>query len=206
MYDTVGTRDIPEEPFLRKYARTIAIQWACNMGSVHCRSDANRELRTLMVSGGEYHQNVRSVLYCAGLRSGNKNDFNFIWNRMLSSNDGNMRNLLITALGCSTTPRFLREFLRSSLNVTNDNEIEYRPGEAYRVFNAVYQSGLIGLEMALEFIFTYRLEAFASFGFTNFENIIIGTLSDSSVKFNSFNIFFQHSNRYVTASQLIIAR
>lgn len=69
MYDTVGTRDVKDEPFLRKYARPIAIQWACNMGSVFCRSDANRELRTLMVSGGEFHQNVRNVLYCAALRS-----------------------------------------------------------------------------------------------------------------------------------------
>lgn len=144
------------------------------MGSVHCLSDANRELRSLIASGGEFHQNVRNVLYCAALRSGSASDFAFVWNRMLSENDGNLRNLLISALGCSTTRRHLVELLRSTLVATNDNEIEYRPGEAYRVFSAVYQSGLIGLEIALDFLADYRQEAFNDFGFTNFENIIIG--------------------------------
>lgn len=144
------------------------------MGSVHCRSDATRELRELMVSGVEFHQNVRNVLYCAALRSGNSNDFNFVWNRMLSTEDGVDRNLLMSALGCSTIPRLLRELLRSTLEATNENEIEYRPGEAYRVFSSVYQNSLIGLEMTLEFLMDHRHEAFADFGFTNFENIIIG--------------------------------
>lgn len=144
------------------------------MGSVHCRSDATRELRELMVTGVEFHQNVRNVLYCAALRSGSSNDFDFVWDRMLSTEDDSMRNLLMSALGCSTAPRLLRQLLRSTLEETNDNDIEYRPGEAYRVFSSVYQNGLIGLEMALDFVVEYRHEAFADFGFTNFENIIIG--------------------------------
>lgn len=145
------------------------------MGSVHCRSDATRELRQLMVTGVEFHQNVRNVLYCAALRSGNANDFNFVWNRLLSTNDANVRNSLASALGCSSTPRILRELLRSTLEETNDSGIEYRPGEAYRVFSSVYQNGLIGLETALDFLVEHRHEAFADFGFTSFENIIIGT-------------------------------
>lgn len=128
-----------------------------------------------MVSGVEFHQNVRDVLYCAALRSGSSGDFYFVWNRMLSSDDVSLRDLLIAALGCPTIPRLLRELLRSTLKATNDKGIEYRPGEAYRVFSSVYQNGLIGLEMALDFIVDYRHEAFADFGFTNFENVIIGT-------------------------------
>lgn len=159
---------------MRKYSRPLAIQWACNTGSVHCRSDATRELRELMVTGVEFHQNVRNVLYCAALRSGNSNDFYFVWDRMLATDDVSLRNLLMAALGCSETPRLLRELLRSTLEATNDYEIEYKPGEAYRVFSSVYQNGLIGLDMTLDFLVIYRHEAFAEFGFTNFENIIIG--------------------------------
>ncbi len=144
------------------------------MGSVHCRSDATRELRELIVTGVEFHQNVRNVLYCAALRSGSQSDFNFVWDRMLSSNVASTRNLLITALGCSTSPRILRELLRSTLEVTNDNEVEYGPGEAYRVFTSVYQNGLIGLDLALDFVAQYTQEAFEEFGFINFENVIIG--------------------------------
>lgn len=146
------------------------------MGSVHCRSDANRELRELMVSGVEFHQNVRNVLYCAALRSGSASDFYFVWDRMLSSDDVSLRNLLISALGCPTIPRLLRELLSSTVATTNNNGIEYRPGEAYRVFSSVYQNGLFGLEMALDFIADYRHEVFADFGFSNFENVIIGNV------------------------------
>lgn len=144
------------------------------MGSVHCRSDATRELRELMSTGVEFHQNVRNVLYCAALRSGNENDFYFVWDRMLSTDDATGRNLLISALGCSSTTRLLRVLLRSTLETTNDNDIEYRPGEAYRVFSTVYQNGLIGLDLALDFVTDNAQDVFDEFGFTNFENIIIG--------------------------------
>lgn len=136
------------------------------------------------MSGVEFHQNVRNVLYCAALRSGNLNDFYFVRDRMLSSDNANMRNLLITALGCSESPRILRELLRSTLNATNDDEIEYGPGEAYRIFSSVYQNGLIGLEMALDFLVDYRHEAFADFGFANFEYVIIGTSHNFVLKFH----------------------
>lgn len=144
------------------------------MGSVHCRSDATRELRQLMATGVEFHQNVRSVMYCAALRSGSSNDFHFVWDRMLTTNDTTRRNQLISALGCSSTPQLLRELLRSTLSATNDNGIEYGPGDAYRVFNTVYQNGLLGLEMALDFLIANTQDTFDEFGFTNFENIIIG--------------------------------
>lgn len=153
-----------------------------------------------MVSGVEFHQNVRNVLYCAALRSGSSGDFYFVWDRMLSSDDVSMRNLLTTALGCTTTPRLLRELLRSTVATTNDNGIEYRPGEAYSVFSSIYQNGLIGLEMALDFIVDYRHEIFADFGFANFEYVIIGTsiLFGFVKHFTNFTSLFEF--RYVPSS------
>lgn len=170
----MGVRDQSSEPHMRKYARTIAINWACNMGSVHCRSDATRELRSLMTSDGDFHQNVRDVLYCASLRAGNQNDFDFVWNRLLTSDDTTTRNLLLNALGCSGTRRLLVGYIRSSLNSTNDRNIVYRGGEPLRVFNAVYQNGLSGLQIAIEFLQENALEAYVLYGATNFGNTLTG--------------------------------
>lgn len=144
------------------------------MGSVHCQSDANRELRSLMANNSDFHQNVRDVLYCASLRSGNSNDFDFVWNRLLSSEDATTRNLLLSALGCSTTRRLIIGYIRSSLNSTNDREIAYRSGEPLRVFNAVYQSGLSGLEIAIQFLHENTQEAYSTFGAANFGNTLTG--------------------------------
>ncbi|KAG4077469.1 hypothetical protein HA402_002896 [Bradysia odoriphaga] len=127
-----------------------------------------------MITGIEFHQNVRSVLYCAALRSGTFIDFYFVWDRMLSTDDASGRDLLSAALGCSTSPRLLSKLLRSTVEATNDNGIEYRPGEAYKVFTSVYQNGLLGLEMALDFLVQNTQDVFDDFGFTDFENVIIG--------------------------------
>lgn len=174
LYVMVGVRDQNGEPHMRKYARTIALNWACNMGSVHCRSDATRELRSLMTNDGDFHQNVRDVLYCASLRSGNQNDFDFVWNRLLNASDAATRNLLLTALGCSTTRQQLNGYIRSSLNSTNDRDIVYLAGEPLRVFNAVYQGGLTGLEIAVQFLQSNAQEAYSTFGSANFGNTLTG--------------------------------
>lgn len=144
------------------------------MGSVHCRSDATRELRTLIANGGDFHQNVRDVLYCASLRSGSRTDFNFVWNRLLNSDEAATRNLLFTALGCASSSPLLREYIRSSLNSTSDRDIVYRTGEPLRVLNAVYQSSLLGLEITIQFLRDNSQEAYTTYGANNFGNILTG--------------------------------
>lgn len=170
----VGSVDQSGEPHMRKYSRTIAVNWACNMGSEHCRSDAIRELRSIMTNGADFHQNVRDVLYCASLRNGSQVEFDFVWNRLLNSQDAAARNLLLTALGCSTSRQLLTEYIRSSLNSTNDRNIQYGAGEPLRVFNAVYQSGLLGLEIAVQFLFENSQEAYSTYGSSNFGNALTG--------------------------------
>lgn len=172
LYDSVRVGDIPDEPILRKPARQLAVSLACNMGSVHCRSDASRELRQLIASGGEFHQNIRQQMYCAALRSGNSNDFNFVWNRMLASTNNNQRNELSRSLGCSMSRNLIRRLLSSLLPSTNDDDIEYRANEAYQVFRNVYQNGIFGLEQTLDFVIENAIETFETFG-ANGPNFLI---------------------------------
>lgn len=144
------------------------------MGSQLCRRATNGALRSIMVSNGEFHQNVRDALYCASLRNGDRSDYEFVWNRLLTSNDQAYRNMLISALGCTEESFLMEEFLNSSLNSTNTGDFEYRSGEHMRIFNAVYQSGSEGLNMALSFLISNLEEAALTFGENNIGNIIIG--------------------------------
>lgn len=144
---------------MRKHARSLSVYWACRLGSVHCRSDANRRLRQLMSDGQEFHQNIRSQLYCAALRSANSNDFDFVWNRMLSSQDTSQRYQLIESLGCTTSRMFLNELLRASLDPT---VFEYN--EANFMFQSIYGNGVSSLEITLDFLILNALEAFQRFG------------------------------------------
>lgn len=144
------------------------------MGSQLCRRATNAALRSIMASNGEFHQNVRDALYCASLRNGDRGDYEFVWNRLLASVDQNYRNMLISALGCTEELFLLEEFLNSSLNSTNTGDFEYRSGEHIRVFNAVYQSGSEGLNIALTFLASNLEEASRTFGINNIGNIIVG--------------------------------
>lgn len=173
-YEYTGIDDEDGEHRLKKYSRNIAISWACNMGSTNCRRDATLALRAIIASDGEFHQNVRDVLYCAALRNGDRYDYEFVWNRLLTLNNQDYRNMLINALGCTSTNVLLQEFLNSSLNSTNSGDLVYRTGEHIRIFNAVYQSGFQGLNIALAFLRTNLEEAALTYGRNNIGNIIIG--------------------------------
>lgn len=142
------------------------------MGSVHCRSDALRQLRQLIANGGEFHQNIRRQMYCAALRSADSNDFNFVWNRMLESENGNQRLEIGQSLGCSTSRILINRLLRSLLPSTNENNIEYRGNEAYQVFRSVYQNGVFGLELTLDFVIENAVETYETFG-VNGPNFLI---------------------------------
>lgn len=172
LYDSVRSEDIPDEPILRKPARRLALSLACNMGSVHCHSDALRQLRQIIASGGEFHQNIRRQMYCAALRSANSNDFNSVWNRMLESQNGNQRNELGQSLGCSLSRISINRLLSSLLPSTNENNIEYRGNEAYQVFRSVYENGLFGLELTLAFVIENAVETYETFG-ANGPNFLI---------------------------------
>lgn len=170
----MGIKDISGEPLIRKYARPIAIQWACKLGVENCQTDAAKELNATIESGSDFHQNVREVTYCAALRNGSANDFHNIWNRMQGSNQSATRSLLINSLGCSSEPTVLLEFINSSLPSSNSNNVTYTFAERISVFNAVYQGNVIGLEIAVEFLLENNYEAFTTYGADNLQNIYLG--------------------------------
>lgn len=164
--------DIVSEPHLRKYARSLIIKLACEMGSTHCRADTLGKLR-LLSGSDEFHQNVRPEMYCAALRTSLKADFDAVWRRLLDSSDTTYRNMLISALACTTSTDLLSTYLSTSLPATSPyaNNVTYRSDELVRVFNAVYQSGPVGLQLAIPFLTANINSASMTFGDTNLVTI-----------------------------------
>lgn len=167
LYESVGVEDIVGEPILRKYARTSIIELACRIGSVHCRSDANRQLRRQIETGEEFHQNVRPVLKCASLRSATRADYFFVWNRLrlLEMDEFAPRLEIIDWLGCTTSRRLLTEYIRSAIYSTNSNNFEYSEYEKYDVIDSIFRhAGNIGIDVALDFFIENAIETVQTFG------------------------------------------
>lgn len=162
LYDAVGVDDIPDEPILNKPARENIVHLACQMGSVHCRSDANRALRRQLELGTDFNQNIRSVLRCASMRSASRSDFNTMLDlfRTFDENNFIQRYEVIDMLGCMTSRPLLNEFVRSAFDATLYTEFEQ-----YTVINAALQNGgNLGIALVIEFVIDNYEEAIGAFG------------------------------------------
>lgn len=167
LYDSVGVEDVPDEPILMKLARENIVRLACQMGSVHCRSDATRQLRRFLETGEDFHQNIRHTLMCASFRSAGRTEFHSMWNRLRSLPLDNFgeRAEIIDWMGCSASRVLLVEYVRSSINSTNSNNVEYADFEQYSVFNAIIRNaGNVGMSVALEFLNENAIEAVQTYG------------------------------------------
>lgn len=170
LYDSLGIADIPNEPIQRSIARRYAILIACQMGSVHCRSDASRALRRNIESGQDFDPNISYILFCASLYSASRADFHYLWNRMMSypKEEASKRAEIIRALGCSASRQLLNELLRSSLNSTNSQNVTYTDFEVNLIFDVVRSGGggvgHIGLDLTLNFLIVNAVEAYETYG------------------------------------------
>lgn len=162
LYDSVGVEDIEDEPILNKLSRENVVHLACQVGSVHCRSDATRQLRHQLEIGEDFHLNVRTVLRCASMRSATSTDFHTMWNilQSLPFDDFIPRFEIIDMLGCSTSRPLLNQFVRSAYNLSIYSEFEQ-----YSVINSILTNGgNVGIAVTLEFFIENAEETIAIFG------------------------------------------
>lgn len=139
------------ETHFTKLTRNILISWACQVGAEECLTQTNALLGEVVTNKTtDVDPNLKSVVYCNGLRNADRDTFLFVLDRMYRSQDPSDRVLLISALGCSESPELLQLYLESSLDESGD--ASYRGQERSRVLSAVYVNGKVGLEQALKFL------------------------------------------------------
>ncbi|GLG93883.1 Aminopeptidase N [Gryllus bimaculatus] len=145
--------NVPERHDEKLLLNKIAT-WACALGHQKCLDTAANMLR-LHIEGTSVHPDLRSVVYCYGIHSGNDNYWDIMWEEYKKSQDAVEQGLILAGLGCSSKENRLRTLLEYSIS---GNAI--RKQDASSAFAAVY-SNPWGVDVALEF-----LEA-------NFDSILI---------------------------------
>lgn len=143
--------DNPSESHFEKLTRNVVINWACAVDAEECLTQTSSQLAEVVSNKTEdINPNLKSVVYCNGLRNAERNSFLFIWDRMQRSQDPAERTLITNALGCSQDADLLNLFLETSLDDSPDTN--YRGQERSRVFSSVYSGGKVGLETAMRFL------------------------------------------------------
>lgn len=151
MFNKLGVNLIANEPKLDVYARQLAIDLACQAGLPACLIQTNDKLHQLMNNSTmKLAPDVRSNIYCNGLRLVNSELFFFMFNRIQTTTDASERSLLITSLGCTGDATLLQMHLNSALTVSS----AYTTNERSRVLSSAVTNGQLGLELTMKFVKT----------------------------------------------------
>ncbi|VVD01643.1 unnamed protein product [Leptidea sinapis] len=95
--------------------RMQILEFACKLGHQGCIDNTLYLFKQLKENGTEVSPSLRPVVYCTGLRFGNADDYDFMWNRMATTNVANEARTIGEVLGCTTVTSKLKSFLVSML-------------------------------------------------------------------------------------------
>lgn len=140
-----------EELDIVKLLRVNAMEWACRAGVDECKDYTNREFNAwLSNSSRSFDVDLKNNVLCDGIRSANKQAWNYTLTELLKTKDEVEKESLLSLLACSESVYLLKEYLHMSIQenatVTFDNAVQ----------NVVSQNAK-GVSIALE-VLTGKVE------------------------------------------------
>ncbi|EDV93345.1 aminopeptidase N [Drosophila grimshawi] len=153
-FDKFGVNDLAGEHHLVKFTRNVVINVACMAGLKSCLSETNTKLQSLVDNGTPLEPNLQTPIYCNGLKQAKDDVFNFVYDKMMNSNDQAERRLLISALGCAQNEKQLEKYVSSSIDHTN----KLRTQERYTLLSPTYSRGTVGWNVCVDFLMNHWQE------------------------------------------------
>nr|CAD7201178.1 unnamed protein product [Timema douglasi] len=101
--NTLGFEEQETDSHTTKINRNLIMSWLCNYEVKSCTDYATREFAALMNDPDSYYisPNLKSVVYCNGLRFGGEEEWDFLWNRYLNHNVNTEQVIILGVLGCT---------------------------------------------------------------------------------------------------------
>lgn len=193
LYDRLGVEVVANEHKLERYARSIAINLACQAGLSKCLTQSAQKLQQVVRNGVKIAPDLQSALYCNGLRQSNATTFFYLQNKMFSSEDQAERTLIINALGCAQDEALLLQYLNLAI-IPGD---ALRLQEKFRVLVAPVNNGELGLRVMMEFI-RYNFHSIISISPTQVNTMLsnIASRIASRTLFNEFDVLLNLLEAY----------
>ncbi|XP_068631135.1 membrane alanyl aminopeptidase-like [Battus philenor] len=126
--------------------RFFILTFACNVGHEGCLKDAVEKFTALRVNGVSVNPNLRRHVFCEGLRDGGYEDWRFLYQRRLNSNNQADQVAMLRALGCTTNDRAIEEFLQMVLSS------DVRAQDRVNALSFLYTGGQNNVKLALQFV------------------------------------------------------
>ncbi|KAK0093218.1 hypothetical protein PV326_014028 [Microctonus aethiopoides] len=175
IYNKLGFDELKNETHYDKLLRKTIINWACEFEIEDCIDKSLKLFKNWKSDKSKLVPvNIRSTIYCTAIKYGTDEDYDFLWNKYLTTDNPAEKNVIINALGCSKNPSRLEIFLMSAINTKNS---PFRSQDIGSVFSSVYTAGIFGAQSALNFTIAYYEHMYNYFG--NYDDVadIIGSIS-----------------------------
>ncbi|KPJ03370.1 Aminopeptidase N [Papilio xuthus] len=170
LYERLGfSSQLPEE-HVTAYHRNIVLDIHCRLGNQHCVNRSQELLEQFRNNPSQrLNPDVQTTVFCSGLRGGDVNNFNFLWNQYLASTDSSEQSILLNALGCTSNAERRDFYLNQVISATS----AVRDQDRHSVIVSVINSSPENMEVALDFV----IEHFAAIqprvqGLTGTTNIL----------------------------------
>ncbi|CAG9832720.1 unnamed protein product [Diabrotica balteata] len=121
---------------------------ACKRGQASCISETKRLFEAFRLNKTSVNPNIRDVVYCNALRNSNNiaADWEFLWNRLLSSIHPQEDLYILLSLGCTKHKPYLTRLLDAT---TNSSVIKLQ--NLFTVWTSVASASKEGLDHAFEY-------------------------------------------------------
>ncbi|XP_026478385.1 aminopeptidase N-like isoform X2 [Ctenocephalides felis] len=117
IYRQLDFEEKPDDDHLTKLHRPLMINLACALDHPDCLNRAQYMMRLWMRD--EEHNpispDVRLPVYCAGIKQGNVEEWDFAFKKFKASNVPSEKMTLLSAMGCSRDPWILARYLEMTL-------------------------------------------------------------------------------------------
>nr|CAD7453868.1 unnamed protein product [Timema tahoe] len=152
VYTEVGLEVQTSDGHVTKLLRNSISTWACDLGDQTCIDFSRRELAAYMANPENYlvDPDVKSVVFCNGLRYGGEEEWNFLWGQYLKSEVSTEQVLILGILGCTNTESLAHRYL--NLTITEDAGI--RTQDIALVAPSVYNNPA-GVDFAINYLFSH---------------------------------------------------
>lgn len=116
IYKLLSFKESLMDSSITKLHRELILSTACSVNNIHCLKTSETLFKSWLWSEtSTVPRNLKSFVYCVGIRSGNYNDWNTVWSRFLRTDLHTEQELLLSALGCTKTPRLIDRYLNVSI-------------------------------------------------------------------------------------------
>nr|AAD31184.1 aminopeptidase N 2 [Lymantria dispar] len=149
LYEELGFNAAAGEEHVTPYHRNIILDINCRHGNPACINTAQQLLENFRNNPSQrLNPDIQTLVYCSGLRGGDADNFNFLWDMYRSTSDPSEQSILLNALGCTSNEE-LRSFYLNQV-IAEDSQV--REQDRHTIVVSVTNASPENMNVALDFV------------------------------------------------------